>query len=424
MIELAGEDAWTRAAREHSLTEGHDPRKPTSFSRGMKGSLRFPSCVLNEEWILLLSNRYSMRAFVYKLRPTRAQRARLEETLETCRWLYNVALAERKGAWEHAQRSVIFAQQSAELPPMKQILPFLWNVRSMVLQDVLHRVEHSFESFFRRCQTGEKPGYPRFKGAGWYDSFTYPQWGNGVKLRDGRLFLSKIGRVRLCKDRAFWGKPKTCSLVRRADGWYACIVCEIAPCPFPETGQEIGVDLGIEAFATLSNGERIENPRLYHRAQKQLRQAQRRLARRQKGSHRRRKAGVLLAKAHLKVKRARLDFCHKTALDLIERFDVIHVEKLNIRGMVRNHPLAKAISDAGWGLFLSVLRAKAASAGRVVVEVNPAGTSQTCSGCGAYVPKRLNERWHACPCCELSLHRDENAAIRVLQVGGGTAVGR
>jgi putative transposase len=245
-----------------------------------------------------------------------------------------------------------------------------------------------------------------------------------VKLKDGRLFLSGIGTLRLCKDRPLHGKPKTCTIIRRADGWYATIVCEIEPCPFPETGQKIGVDLGLETFARLSNGEPIENPRLYRRAQKQLRKAQRRLSRRVKGSHRRRKARLLLAKAHLKVKRARLDFCHKVALDLVSHFDVICVEKLNIRGMVKNHPLAKAISDAGWGLFLSILRAKAASAGRVVKDVNPAYTSQTCSGCGAHVPKSLKERWHSCPYCELSLHRDQNAAIRVLQIGGGTAVGR
>jgi putative transposase len=307
---------------------------------------------------------------------------------------------------------------------MKKALPFLPLVHSQVLQDVLHRVDRAFDNFFHRCKSGEKPGYPRFKGAGGYDSFTYPQWGNGVKLKDGRLFLSGIGHLRLCKDRPLHGIPKTCSVVRRADGWYACIVCEIEPCPLPETGQTIGIDLGLESFARLSNGEPIENPRLYRRAQKRLRKAQRRLSRRQKGSHRRKKARVALAKAHLKVKRARLDFCHKVALDLVCRFDVIYVEKLNIRGMVKNHPLAKAISDAGWGLFLTVLRAKAASAGRVVKDVNPAGTSQTCSGCGARVPKTLKERWHACPYCELSLHRDHNAAIRVKQVGGGTAVGR
>jgi putative transposase len=240
--------------------------------------------VLAEEWAVLLPNRSPMRAFVYKLRPTRAQRARLEETLETCRWLYNYALAERKGAWEHAQRSVNLAQQCAALPRMKKSLAFLSNVHSMVLQDVLHRVEHSFANFFRRCQTGEKPGYPRFKGAGWYGSFTYRQWGNGVQIEDGRLLLSKIGSIRPCRDREFWGKPKTCTLTRRADGWYACIVCECAPCPFPKTGRETGVDLGLEQFATLSNGEPIENPKLYRRSLSRLKTAQRRLSRRKKGA--------------------------------------------------------------------------------------------------------------------------------------------
>jgi putative transposase len=365
-----------------------------------------------------------MKTFVYKLRPTHAQKARLEQTLETCRRLYNRALAERKDAWEQEQRAVGFAQQCAALPAQKEPSAFLPLVHSQVLQDVLKRVDRSFVSFFGRCKKGEKPGYPRFKGAGWYDSFTYPQWGKAVSLRDGRLFLSKIGSLRLCKDRPLHGKPKTCSIIRRADGWYACIVCEIEPCPFPDTGRKIGLDLGLETFARLSNGEPIENPRLYQRARKRLKKAQRRLSRRVKGSHRRQKARVLLAKAHLKVKRARLDFCHKTALDLVRQYDVIYIEKLNIRGMVRNHPLAKAISDAGWGLFLSVLRAKAASAGRVVVEVNPASTSQTCSGCGVLVPKALKDRWHSCPYCDLSLHRDQNAAIRVLQVGEGIAVGR
>jgi putative transposase len=364
------------------------------------------------------------KAFVYKLRPTRAQTLRLEQTLETCRRLYNASLAERKDAWEQEQRSLGFAKQCAALPAKKQTSEFLPLVHSQVLQDVLKRVNRSFANFFRRCKRGEKPGYPRFKGAGWYDSFTFPQWGNGVKLKEGRLFLSGIGGLRLCKDRPLHGIPKTCTIVRRADGWYACIVGEIEPCPFPETGRKIGVDLGLETFARLSNGEPIENPRLYQRAQQRLRKAQRRLARRVKGSRRRKKARVLLAKAHLKVARARLDFCHKTALDLVRAYDVICVEKLNIRGMVRNHPLAKAISDAGWGLFLSVLRAKAASAGRVVKEVNPAYTSQTCSGCGAHVPKKLGDRWHTCPYCDRSLHRDHNAALRVQQVGEDIAVGR
>jgi putative transposase len=185
----------------------------------------------------------------------------------------------------------------------------------------------------------------------------------------------------------------------------------------------VGIDLGIEAFATLDNGERIPNPRPLKRAQRKLKFARRRLSRRVKGSHRRRKARVLLAKAHLRVQRARLDHAHKTAHDLLSRFDTITVEKLNIRGMVKNHPLAQAISDAGWGLFVSILAAKAASAGRRVIEVDPRYTSQDCSGCGERVAKKLSVRWHSCPFCGFECHRDENAARNIRKKGGGTAFG-
>lgn len=363
------------------------------------------------------------KAFVYKLRLTPAQEAKLSETLETCRHLYNHAVGDRKETWEQEQRSVGFAAQSATLPTLKQTNPYLPQVHSQVLQDVLHRVDRAFQAFFRRVKAGEKPGYPRFRGRGWYDSFTFPQWGNGAKLENGRLVLSKIGSIRFCADRPLQGRPKTCSLIRRADGWYAAIICEVESAPLPETGASVGIDLGIECFATLSTGEQVSNPKHYRRAEQALRKAQRRVSRRKKGSQRRRKAKVLLAKAHLKVKRARLDFCHKVAADLVERFDVLHVENLNIRGMLKNHPLAKSISDAGWGLFLSVLRAKAASAGRTVVEVSPAYTSQNCSDCGEPVPKKLSERWHTCPYCACSLHRDHNAALNILKKGGGTAFG-
>lgn len=364
-----------------------------------------------------------MKTFVYKLRPTSAQAVLLTETVETCRHLYNRALSDRKTAYQERGESIGFARQSASLPALKRESPYLRNVHSQVLQDVLHRVDRAFQAFFRRVKAGETPGYPRFKGRGWYDSFTYPQWGNGVKLEQGRLILSKIGALRLHKDRPLDGTPKTCTIVRKADGWYASIACEVVVSPLPPTGRAVGIDVGLESFATLSNGAQIANPRYYRAAERKLKRAQRRLSRRVKESNRRRKARDLLAKAHLKVKRARQDFAHKTARALVNDYDHIALEKLNIRGMVRNHPLAKSISDAGWGLFLSILIAKAASAGRVVVEVNPAGTSQVCAQCGESVPKRLAVRWHSCPYCGCELHRDHNAALNILKRGGGTAFG-
>jgi putative transposase len=364
-----------------------------------------------------------LKTFVYKLRPTRAQALLLTEVVETCRHLYNYALAERKTAWKECGEAIGFARQSASLPTLKRESPYLPHVHSQVLQDVLHRVDRAFQAFFRRVKAGETPGYPRFKGRGWYDSFTYPQWGNGAKLVDERLILSKIGALRLHADRRLEGAPKTCTIIRKADGWYASIACEVAQMPLPPTGKAVGIDVGLESFATLSNGAQIANPRYYRAAERKLKQAQRRLSRRVKGSNRRNQARELLAKAHLKVKRARQDFAHKTARTLVNEYDHISVEKLNIRGMLKNHPLAKSISDAGWGIFLSILIAKAASAGRIVVEVNPKGTSQVCAQCGESVPKRLAIRWHSCSYCGCELHRDHNAALNILKKGGGTAFG-
>jgi len=372
-----------------------------------------------------------LKTFHYKLKPTKPQLAAMEQTLEVCRHLYNGALAERKDVWENERRSVNFAQQCAALKGKSECLP---NIHSQVLQDVMHRVNRSFENFFRRVKAKEaKCGFPRFKGEGWYDSFQYRQYGNGAKFDSaGRLSLSKIGAVRVCnsifKDRPMAGTPKTCTITRRADGWYACIACDkitsdTEPELLPRTGESVGIDVGLESFATLSNGETIANPRLLRRAERQLKAAQRRVSRRKRGSERRKKARVLLAKAHLKVRRARLDFCHKTAHGLVVRFDTIAVEKLNIKGMVKNHHLAKSISDAGWGLFVSVLTQKAESAARRVVAVNPAYTSQNCFNCGMRVPKALSVRLHSCPHCGFEAHRDHNAALNILKNSGDTAFG-
>ena len=187
--------------------------------------------------------------------------------------------------------------------------------------------------------------------------------------------------------------------------------------PLPATGEETGIDLGLEAFATLSDGARIFNPGCYRKAERALKTAQRRVSRRKKGSHRRRKAVQLLAKAHQKVRRQRQDFHHKTALALVRENDVIYHEDLQTANMLKNHHLAKSISDAGWAAFLSILAFKAACAGKQVQAVNPAFTSQICSGCCVLVHKGLSVRWHYCPDCGVSLHRDQNAAKNIERLG-------
>jgi putative transposase len=220
------------------------------------------------------------------------------------------------------------------------------------------------------------------------------------------------------RARPIEGTPKTVTISREADGWYVAFSCTDVPIqPLPPTGLEMGVDLGIEAFATLSNGARIFSPGWYRKAERALKTAQRRVSRRKKGSNRRKKAVILLAKAHQQVRRQRQDLHHKTALTLVRENDTIYHEDLQVRNMVQNHHLAKSIADAGWSQFLNILSYKAACAGRSVVAVNPAFTSQMCSGCGSMVAKGLSVRWHACPACGTSLHRDHNAAKNIERLG-------
>ena len=235
---------------------------------------------------------------------------------------------------------------------------------------------------------------------------------------------SKSGRIAVRWSRPIAGTSKTVTLSKEADGWYVAVSCADAPAhPVPPTGQETGIDLGLESFATLADGARIFTPAYYRKAEAYLRRCQRRVARRKKGGHRRRKAVALLAKAHQHIARQRRDFHHKEARKLVQAYDVIYHEDLRVANMVRNHHLAKSISDAGWSAFLAILTFKAANAGKRVQAVNPAFTSQRCSGpgCGVMVSKGLSVRWHSCPDCGTSLHRDHNAALNILRLGQAQA---
>ncbi|HEV2459865.1 MAG TPA: transposase [Ktedonobacterales bacterium] len=358
------------------------------------------------------------KTFKYKLKPTPEQEQAMAFVVRRCRELYNAALQERRDAWQKCGVSITAASQSAQLPAIKEVRPEYRDIHSQVLQDVLTRLDRAFQAFFRRVKAGETPGYPRFQGSNRYNAFTYKQFGNGATLDNGFLVLSKLGRIAVRWSRPLEGTPKTVTISHEADGWYVCFSCaEVSVQPLPTTGQETGIDLGLEAFATLADGTRIENPRQYRKAERLLKTAQRRVSRRKKGSNRRRKAVQLLAKAHLKVRRQRQDFHHKAALALVRQYDTIYHEDLQTANMVRNHHLAKSISDAGWNAFLSILAFKAACAGKRAVAVPPAYTSQACSGCGVIVHKGLSVRWHACLDCGTSLHRDHNAARNIERLG-------
>jgi len=332
--------------------------------------------------------------------------------------LYNTALEQRIVVWKARSLSLTCYQQQAELPDMKAAFPDYADIHSQVLQDVLTRLDRAYQAFFRRVKAGETPGFPRFQGRGRYHSFTYKQFGNGARLDNGFLVLSKIGRVGVRWSRPMQGRPKTVTISREADGWYACISCENVPTqPLPLTGREMGIDVGLKVFLVTAHGLVVENPRHFRSSERRLAKADKAVARCQHGSHGRRKTLARRAKAHQHVKRQRADFHHKTARALVRDNDTICLEDLQVANMVRNRHLAKSISDAAWGQFRSILDAKAAWAGRRVLAIPAQYTSQDCSGCGERVPNPLSVRTHVCPSCGLVVDRDENAAINILRAG-------
>jgi putative transposase len=358
------------------------------------------------------------KTYKEKLRPTPAQERALDDVLWRCRTLYNVALEQRITAWQRCHVSVSRYEQEGELKDIRAEFSEYAAIHSHVLQDVLARLDRTYQAFFRRVQRGEKAGFPRFKGRDRWRSFSFKEYGNGARLDNGSLVLSKIGRLAVHWSRPLGGTPKTVTITKEADGWYVAISCVDVPVqPLPLTGAETGIDLGPESFATLADGSQIANPRLFRLAELRLKRAQRRVSRRKTGSHRRRKAVQLLARAHQHVRRTRADFHRKTAPALVRHYDTIYHEDLQTANMVKNQHLAKSIADAGWSAFLSILSFKAACAGRSVVAVPPAFTSQACSGCGVLVQKGLSVRWHSCPSCGTSLHRDHNAALNILARG-------
>ena len=294
------------------------------------------------------------------------------------------------------------------------------NVYSQVLQDALKRLDKTFKAFSSRVSRGEKAGFPRFKGKDCYESFTFPQATGGFRLEGNNLFLSKIGKVKIRLSQMMVGRVKTCTIKREVSGWFVIFTVETEQELLPKTGKQIGIDVGIESFLTLSDGTRIGNFKYFEASQKQLRLVQRSVSRKKKGSHSRRKAVVQLRKIHQKIKRQRNDFAHKISTWLVKEFDVIAIEDLNILGMSRGI-LAKQIHDVAWNNFFQKLTYKAEKAGGKLIKVNPNGTSQTCI-CEARVEKTLAQRQHHCVQCGYSNHRDIVSAQVILKRAVGQTV--
>ena len=368
-------------------------------------------CVYTHLWLNIVLR----KTFQFRLNPTHHQRTLLNQTLEICRWVYNETLATRKNAWEQEQKSLSLYGTNKLLTAWKKEKPELSQVYSQVLQNVQERVDLAFKAFFRRVKAKENPGYPRFKGYGRYDSFTFKQY--GFKADHG-VHISKIGDIKVIQHRPLEGKVKTLTIRRDAVGnWYACFSCEVEPVSLPPSEKGVGVDVGLESFATFSSGEKIENPRFFRKDEKELAKAQRKLSKVEKGTPERAKRCKAVCHIHQRISNRRKDFAHKLSRRLVNEFGIIALEKLNTKGMLQNHYLAKSISDAAWDQLAQYIQYKAEWAGRECALVDPRHTSKVCSRCGALVEKPLAVRVHDCPVCGLKIDRDENAAINILALG-------
>lgn len=361
------------------------------------------------------------KTFKYRIYPTKKQVTDLNKQLELCREVYNQTLEIRKNSWEQEHKLISLYDTNKLLTQWVQKKPELSQVYSQVLQNCQLRVDLAFKAFFRRVKAGQTPGYPRFRGFGRYDSMTFKQTGFNLNHAKSTLYLSKTGRVPIILHRPVVGAIKTCTILRtETDKWYVSFSCEMdRPKPLYKTGKIVGIDLGIKTFIQVSDGMKIKNPRFFKKAQKDLKIAQRRLSKFPKGdkSPKRQRTKKIVAKVHEKIRNRRTDFCHKTVLNLVRKYDFIAHEDLNVKGLLEKREYSKSIADASWAQLVRLLSYKAEEAGKITVAVNPRNTSQQCSQCMAMVPKGLGDRIHTCPHCGLSIDRDLNASYNILRLG-------
>jgi putative transposase len=335
--------------------------------------------------------------------------------------VFNRGLAARIKAYAQGGNTLSFADQCKDLTQLKKAEETAWlgEAHSQVLQQSLKDLDLAYRHFLRRVKMGEKPGFPRFKKKGRKDSFRYPQ---GINLQHGKVFLPRIGWVRYRDSRAIEGEVLQASVKREGEHWFVCLACKLE-LPDPASvavteNRAVGIDVGLKNFAMLSDGSEIENPRFLTKALARLRKAQRRLSRKMKGSNNRKKQVMKVSRLHARVKNCRKDFCHKASTAIVKNHDVIAVEDLNIKGMVKNRHLSRAISDAGWGLFIQMLKYKAEWKGKHFVQVGRfVATSQTCSGCGEKKPMPLSVRSYSCGNCGLVVDRDWNASLNIRAAG-------
>jgi putative transposase len=377
--------------------------------------------------------------YQYKLNPTKEQAAIMEDWGDLLRRHWNYALGQRLD-WLNRSRCQIdrcsivsepiglvmgkvdYYSQASELKTTKELFPEYKNIYADCQQQNLMRLDKAWKRWLIPDKKGKRGGRPRFKKRGDICSFTFPRVNcpkAGANLTGNVLRLSKIGEVAIILHRPIpeGFAVKQATLIRKADGWYVSLSLEDETVPdalpVDEIKNAVGIDVGLEKFLVTSDGRSVVIPQFYRAAQKRLARQQRNLSRRSKGSRNYQKQANKVARLHLHTARQRKEFHYQVAHWLCQSYDAIGFENLNIKGLARTR-LAKSILDAAWGAFLDILTAVAVKRGKWAVGVDPRGTSIECSGCGERVEKVLSDRVHSCPSCGLTIDRDWNSGINIL----------
>lgn len=364
------------------------------------------------------------RSYSLRLKPTKRQREELTAILALNCDLYNAALQERRDAWAVRRKRITYINQSAELTEIRRDDPGVKRIAVEIARDPLRRVDRAFLAFFRRCKSGDKPGYPRFRAKVRYDSFTYcldVRIKHTKQLRNDVLLVPNLGGIKYKASRPLSGTPKAVTVKRDGKKWTARVLCDIGPAPEKKAvSTAVGIDVGLTNFVTLSDGTVIANPRWTRQHADRIAKANKSLSRKQRRSKNRIRSRQALARAYQRAADARRNFTHHVSKWLVSHYDLIAYENLKIERMVHGK-LAKSILDAAWGELVWQITYKAEEAGKWAVPVNPRGTTINCSACGNPVRKGLSERTHRCPNCGLVLDRDHNAALNILRLGESLA---
>jgi putative transposase len=363
----------------------------------------------------------------FRIYPKKFQITLLENTLYLCKNLYNAALEERISSWKKLHKNISKFDQNYELKEVKELLPEYKNVFSQVLRDTLIRLDKAYKNFFRRVKSGQTPGFPRWKNIKSYNSFTYPQF--GFKFLPGQIQLSKIGFVKCKQHRNIPQNIKTCTVLRsKTNKWFVKLVYEVDKTPLIKTNKQIGIDVGIKNFAVFSDGKIIDNPKFLKHEQDNLARAQRKLSATTKRTKEFYKAKRVVNLIWEKIYNKRTNFAHQQSKKIVDDYDIICVEKLNIKNMIEssssNKNLRKEISDACWSKFLFYISYKAENADKEYIEVEAKNTSKMCSSCGNTQEMLLSQREYNCNKCKNILDRDLNAAINILNRGIGLPIPR